>query len=277
MTAETSLTHLAPEPSDPVLAGFWTQVGQGVMNAACAVVRGVQTAFYAVDPDVRRDIAQAPLLAVTLLAPGYKAPTALPDDGRRPVVFVHGLGGHRGNFLYLHGWLRTRGHRRCYAVGFPDGGRLPDLGRELADFIHQVADVNGLGPDDSIDIVTHSMGGLIARLALDDLAVAARVGTVVTLGTPHRGTHAARFAGTDHTFDLRPDSELMARLRCQEPWNRGPRMVCFWSTSDPLMQPSETAQVTGAENREVPGMSHINYLVKPAAWKAVAEVLAQPG
>lgn len=275
MTAETALV-LVPRTDTPPesLDTLWSRLGQGLVGAACAVGRGFSTAFHAVDPDIRRDLAQMPLLAVTLLAPGYKAPAALPDDGRRPVIYVHGLGGHRGNFLYLNGWLRTRGHRRCYAVGFPNGGRLTDLGRGLADFIDQVIAVNGLGADAQVDLVTHSMGGLVARLAVEELGAASRVATVVTLGTPHRGTHAARFAGTDHTLDLRPDSDLMARLRLQEPWNRGPRLVCFWSTSDPLMQPSETAQVSGADNRDLPGMSHINYLLKPTAWKAVAAALA---
>ncbi len=274
MTVETS-----PVPSEPppdLVAGFWTRVGQGAWTVACAVGRGFATAYNAVDPDVRRDLAQMPAMAVTLLVPGFKAPAALVDDGCRPVIFVHGLGGHRGNFLFHHGWLRTRGRRRCYAVGFPEGGRLPELGRQLADYVQQVLEVNGLPEDAQVDLVAHSMGGIISRLAVDELGTASRVHTLVTLGSPHRGTHAARWAGTDHTLDLRPDSELMTRLHDQEPWNRSPRLVCFWSTSDPMMQPAETAQVDGADNRMLPGMSHIDYLLKPRAWKAVAEVLGEP-
>ncbi len=276
MSVDTSVVPTPePQPAPDTIDGFWTRVGQGAWTVACAVGRGFSSAYHAVDPDVRRDLAQMPALAVTLLVPGFKAPVALADDGRPPVIFIHGLGGHRGNFLCLHGWLRTRGHRRCYAVGFPEGGRLPELGRQLADFIDQVFQVNALAEDGAVDLVAHSMGGIISRLAVEELTTAKRVRTLITLGSPHHGTHAARFAGTDHTLDLRPDSELMTRLGQQEPWNRSPRLVCFWSDSDPLMQPAETAQVSGADNRVLSGMSHIDYLLKPRAWKAVAGALGE--
>jgi hypothetical protein len=117
------------------------------------------------------------------------------------------------------------------------------------------------------------MGGLVSRLALQDLDLARRVGHLVTLGTPHHGTHAARFAGTGHTLDLRPDSDMMAQLRQQEPWALSTQLICLWSESDPMMQPAKTACVEGADNRQLSGMSHINYLLRPVAWREVEQIL----
>ena len=119
----------------------------------------------------------------------------LPDDGHRPMVLVHGLGGHRGNFAPMRGWFALQGRRRTYSIGLPDGP-LGELGHRLVETLAEVVEVNGLGPDEQIDIVAHSMGGLVSRLALLDVETTNRVHTLVTLGTPHSGTHAARFAGS---------------------------------------------------------------------------------
>ncbi len=266
-----------PEGATPAqVDAWWTRLGQAAWEVACATGRGLAAAYHAVDPDVRRDLAQMPVLALTLLAPGWKEPVALPDDGKRPVIFIHGMGGHRGNFLALHGWLRTRGWRRCYSVGFPEGGDFVQLSRQLAAFVRSVIAVNDLGDEDQVDLVGHSMGGVVARLAIAEMDLSSRVAHLVTLGTPHHGTHAARFAGTGRSLDLRPDSPLVTRLGQQEPWSSPPRLVCLWSESDPMMQPATTACVEGADNQELAGMSHINYLLRPAAWKAVEQALSSP-
>jgi hypothetical protein len=117
------------------------------------------------------------------------------------------------------------------------------------------------------------MGGLVSRLALLDVEVTNRVQTLVTLGTPHSGTHAARFAGSGRARDLRPDSHVLDRLAGQAPWHGSTRLVCLWSRADPLMQPAETARMPGAEHVELPDMTHLQYLLDRRAWQAVRDVL----
>jgi pimeloyl-ACP methyl ester carboxylesterase len=271
MNAPVYVPHV--EASAPEIPGFWQTLGRGLVDGARRVGAGFSAAFHAVDPDARRDIAQMPLLALTVLGPRHAPIRAQSDDGARPIVYVHGLGGHRGNFLPMRSWLWPRGRRRAYAVGLPGDGDLVDLGRHLGDVIREVIAVNDLPDDAQVDIVAHSMGGVIARLAITELAIAARVHTLVTLGTPHAGTHSARFAGTIRCQDLRPDSPVTMTLRAQEPWSGGPRLVAFWSRSDPLMQPAETARVEGADNREVPGTTHIEYMLSRDVWAEVLDAL----
>jgi hypothetical protein len=101
-----------------------------------------------------------------------------------------------------------------------------------------------------------------------------RVHTLVTLGTPHSGTHAARFAGSGRARDLRPDSDVLERLAGQAPWAGPTRLVCLWSSADPLMQPAETARMPGAEHVELPEMTHLQYLLDRKAWREVAAALS---
>lgn len=270
--------HASPPESDPpsaerpaVIPGpsFWDVLGRGVRAAG----RGISSAVQAVDADVRADLARAPLLGLTLMTARHRPIRALPDDGHRPMVLVHGLGGHRGNFAPMRGWFALQGRRRTYSIGLPDGP-LADLGHRLVETLAEVVEVNGLGPEEQIDIVAHSMGGLVSRLALLDVETTNRVHTLVTLGTPHGGTHAARFAGSGRARDLRPDSDVVERLAAQMPWSGPTRLMCLWSRADPLMQPAETARMPGADHVELPDMTHLQYLLDRRAWREVAAALS---
>jgi pimeloyl-ACP methyl ester carboxylesterase len=71
---------------------------------------------------------------------------------------------------------------------------LVESGTELAALVDELA---RLEPGVAIDVVAHSQGGLVARLALLELDATGdtgSLGTVVTLGTPHRGADLATAA-----------------------------------------------------------------------------------
>ncbi|MFT5682349.1 MAG: triacylglycerol esterase/lipase EstA (alpha/beta hydrolase family) [Myxococcota bacterium] len=259
-------------PHVEVGPGFWQRFGAQALHFARAAGAGITTAVESVDADLRRDLLQMPLLGLTVLGPRYAPIRALPDDGHRPLVFLHGLGGHRGNFLPMRAWLGLKGRRRGYAIGMTAGVDLTILGRELSAVIEEILAVNGLSDGGQVDIVAHSMGGVVARLALLEVGTIQRVHTLVTLGTPHAGTQLARLGGTDRCRDLRPGSVVMEALGMQVPW-RGPvRLVCLWSESDPIMQPAGTAVVEGGEGVLL-GVRHTDYLLRKEVWAVVLEML----
>ena len=256
--------------------GALVVAGRATANAAQVAGRAVADQWRAIDPDVRQQVVELPLLGLTMLTTRHVPVEALPDDGRRPVVFVHGLGGARGNFLPMRSYFRVMGRGRTYAVGFEAGVPVEALAARLADYLREVIAANGLGEGRVIDVVAHSMGGVVTRLALEDPSLAERVATVVTLGTPHHGTWAARYAGSDPAVQLRPDAPAVERLRAQ--WEGRatrslPRLVCVWSRADVLMLPAETARVEGAECVELEGFSHSAFLLRPRAWQRVFATL----
>ncbi len=249
-------------------------VGRAVSTAGIWVGHRVADAWRAVDPDLRWHLAQLPLVGLTLLGRGSASPLPLPDDGHRPVIFVHGLGGSPGNFLPMRTYFRLHGRGRTYAPAFAGGESLDQMAAHLARYLDEVVGVNGLSPDTAVDVVAHSMGGLVARLAVD--LAPRRIATLVTLGTPHGGSHLARYGHTARSLDLRPDSEVLARLARQLPW-RGPpdvpRAIAFWSGADVIVLPAASACLDGARNLELPGSTHYGYLIHPAAWARVFDAL----
>lgn len=253
---------------------FWARLGAGLACAARTVGSAITSTIEAVDADVRWELAGLPVMALTAIGRRRIEVAPLPDDGHRPVIFVHGLAGHRGNFRPMALWFRSHGRSRHYAIGLPVGQPAETQARWLHSFIQAVVDVNELDDDAQVDIVAHSRGGVVARLALDHVEVTRRVATLVTLGTPHRGTEVARYAAGTEVDELRPDSAVIARLQSQLPWT-GPRLVCFWSDADPLVVPNEMAQVPGAENIELPGLTHCQMLLRPIAWRATLDALRE--
>ena len=79
-------------------------------------------------------------------------------------------------------------------------GDLRAAGRRLADLVRDVA---AAAPDATIDLIGHSQGGVVARLALDDLIgqpgradAVDRLGIVFTIGSSHQGADLATLVRT---------------------------------------------------------------------------------
>lgn len=251
------------------------KVALGVtVKAGKAAGQAAAQAYSAVDPDLRRHVAQLPLMGVSYLSAGRPRIEALPEDGHRVVLCVHGLGGHPGNFMGLRAYLKLMGRTRTYAASFPGGVGLGEMAVHLRGVIDEIVEVNRLDDEAQIDIVAHSMGGIVARLAL--VGGGRRVGRLITLGSPHGGTWTARYAQTVHTVELRPDSETLRALGAQVPWAGPPELpelVTFWSKADVLIVPGESACVEGARSIEMPEYTHYSYLINPRAWERILRAL----
>jgi len=251
-------------------------VGRALGGAGVWVGRAASSAYLAIDPDVRRHVGQLPLMGLTLLSPRRARVEAQPDDGQRPIVFVHGLVGHPGNFLPMRKFMALHGRKRTYAFALDATASIEENAQCLSRFVDEVIRVNALPTDTQVDCVAHSMGGLVARLALDT-EPPARIANLVTLGSPHQGTYAARYGASRNVVDLRPDSPVMRRLAAQLPWPgppSRPRLVALWSAADVLLLPAEAACAEGAETIEMPGFTHYSYLLHPRGWSQVLQVLS---
>ena len=177
----------------------------------------------------RRGLRLVDDLAGRLLTPppcSAEPPPARPAAGRgRVAITVAGLGSSstaaavddlRSADL---GYEPGRVLRFSYAGGRtpPPGGDFPDLAARAygstdtqgdvavaADRLAElVEDVLSADAEATVDLYAHSLGGLVTRLALLDLAERGadlgRLGVVVTLGTPHRGADLATAVSAANT------------------------------------------------------------------------------
>jgi pimeloyl-ACP methyl ester carboxylesterase len=223
---------------------------------------------------VRRAIAREglSLLAHGLLLPLGARPPRPPerrDRELRTVVFVHGLGANRAGFLPLQAWLRAMGFRHQFAVNYRSRGSLEALALRLSRELRR--GIRG----GRIDLVTHSMGGLVARFYLQQLGGARRVDRLITLGTPHHGTHAANFLPSALVRQLLPNSPFIRHLN-QLPAPEGVAVTSLVAGRDLLIQPVEAAVCPFGETRRFADLGHVELLFRPEVFREVTHRLASP-
>jgi triacylglycerol lipase len=111
---------------------------------------------------------------------------------RHPVVLAHGMLGfdeiavagrrHR-YFRKITDGLRTLG-TQFHTPRVPATAPVAERAEQLRALVNQL-------PDERVNVIAHSMGGLDARYAISKLGLADRVASLVTIGTPHFGTPLA--------------------------------------------------------------------------------------
>jgi pimeloyl-ACP methyl ester carboxylesterase len=211
------------------------------------------------------------LLAHGVLLPfGGRRPAATPRRReQRTAVFVHGLGAGSGGLRPLRAWLALHGHRQQYAFGYRSRGSIEALALRLRRELDE--QVRG----GRIDLVAHSMGGLVARFYLQELGGARRVDRLITLATPHRGTHAANFVPSALVRQLLPDGPFIRHLNAL-PAPPGVRVTSLVAGRDLLVQPVDAASCPFGEVLRFDDCGHVELLFRPCVFAAVQAALASP-
>ncbi|MEU6627962.1 alpha/beta fold hydrolase [Streptomyces parvus] len=209
-------------------------------------------------------------------APATTVPPVVPSAAP-PVVLLHGFIDNRSAFVVLRRTLTRHGRR-------PESLNYSPLTRDVRTAAgllgRHVEEICARTGHSRVDIVGHSLGGLIARYYVQRLGGDRRVRTLVTLGTPHGGTAVAPGAGVHPIVrQMRGGSSVIEELRGPAPGCRT-RFVSFWSELDQVMVPVGTACVDhpdlDAVNVRVTGIGHLALPVHPTVAAAVRDALEAP-
>ncbi|WP_420035184.1 esterase/lipase family protein [Streptomyces sp. cg28] len=199
----------------------------------------------------------------------------LPAPAKPPVLLLHGFIDNRSVFVLLRRALAQHGGQPVESLNYsPLTCDIRAAATLLARHVAQLRERTG---QERIDIVGHSLGGLIARYYVQRLGGDAHVRTLVTLGTPHAGTRVVPLADAHPIVrQMRPGSSVIEELKEPAPGCRT-RFVSFWSDLDHLMVPLETACVDHpdllVQNVRVTGIGHLALPVHPAVAAGVRQVL----
>ena len=210
--------------------------------------------------------------------PSPEDATQLPTEAKPPVVLLHGFIDNRSVFVLLRRSLAQHGRRQVESLNYsPLTCDIRTAAELLGRHIEEICERTG---SREVDIVGHSLGGLIARYYVQRLGGDLRVRTLVTLGTPHSGTAVAPLANAHPIVrQMRPDSAVIEELTRPAPGCRT-HFVSFWSDLDHLMEPLETACVDHpdliAQNVQVSGIGHLALPVHPAVATGIRQALDTP-
>lgn len=188
---------------------------------------------------------------------------------QRTTVLVHGYLGNPSSLYPLGMYLKARGGSPLLAFSYSASSGIERAALELRASLRER--VRG----GRIDLVCHSLGGVIARTWLQLLGGARRVDRCILLGTPQRGTYNAYWVPSRVGRELRPDSPLMQRLEATRAAAAAVRFSAIVAGSDNIVIP----RVFCAADEDVvhvPDLGHMGLLFSPTVFRAVHDRLS-PG
>jgi triacylglycerol lipase len=189
--------------------------------------------------------------------------------GRRGVLLVHGFFCNRGLW---NPWMRRLRLADAPYVAInlePLFGSIDSYRSTIDKAVADLERVTSLAPV----IVCHSMGGLAVRAWLAAESREERVHRVVTIASPHAGTRMAGRGVGANIRQMRPGSAWLDALAASTSPSMRERFVCFWSTCDNIVFPTQNATLAGASNRHLAATPHVQMAYHPTVLEEVFELI----
>ena len=243
-------------------------VSQAMMvTGAYPFVPHVWRAWRGEAPPWRAALAEwgAAVAASTLRPAGFLPLPGARTQGPRPVIVLHGYAMNRANFVPLAFRLARAGIGPIVGFEYWTLGRTAAAARQLAWFVDRVQDATGAT---EVDIIGHSMGGVVARYYVALGGGDGVVRHLVTLGSPHAGTDVSAI-GVGHPMrELVTGSTLLQRLAAA-PTPEHTRLVTIFSRSDALVPAAAQRAISGAERIDFDDLGHVALLGSRRVAKAI--------
>lgn len=188
--------------------------------------------------------------------------------GGPPVVLVAGYLENSGQMAPLAARLRRAGYQPVL-VDLPS--TLHSV-RQNAAFVGTVVErVCAESGYTRVGYVGHSMGGVVARAYVHE-AETPRLSVVITLGSPHRGTHLAKLGPGASARDMRPGSEHMRSMPATK---MGPVPIhSLIAPRDNIVSPAWSCVLAEGENLVIPQpVGHVSLLFLASVAVQVVEWL----
>ncbi|MGJ8723894.1 MAG: alpha/beta fold hydrolase [Roseibacillus sp.] len=189
-------------------------------------------------------------LALLLTSCSVQPP--LPPEVRTPstLVVVHGLYANANHVRPIKEGLASAGFTSFAPNLTPNNGStsIESLAQQLGTYIDQHVPANA-----PIQIVAHSMGGLVALQYLQDPQTAVKCRGLYTIATPHNGTLLASFHGGPAGRQMVSNSSFLQKLNARRP---SFPVTTYRTTNDLVIIPSSSSILPFADNQTISSGGH---------------------
>lgn len=211
-----------------------------------------------------------------------RRPKAAGEERRTgvPVVFVHGYMQNRVGFLGLAYALARRNIGPLYGFNYPWFASIESNAKRLERFVDRVCEET---KSSAVDLVCHSMGGLVAMEMMRGEAWATnskeekklKVRRCVTIASPHAGVMWRGPIIGIGGASLRRGSKL---LEAHAGFTMMVPTLSVFSSHDNIVHPKETSHLMkrGGRDVEIEGFGHLAILFARDVANHVASFLADP-
>ena len=201
---------------------------------------------------------------------GADALPALPAR-THPILLVHGYLCNRGLWWWLRRRLRANGLALATVNLEPPFASIDHFATQLHRRVEALAEETGA---DQVVLVTHSMGGLVARAYMLRHGTR-RIAKLVTLAAPHRGTEVAFLGPGCNARQMQPGSNFLRWLSAAT--TPAIALVALWSRSDEFVVPHDSGRMPNAREYALPGLGHIAMTLSPTVLSILRKELTCVG
>ena len=183
---------------------------------------------------------------------------------RRAILLLPGYNLNRFTLLPLQWYLQRKGYMWVWAINRPFKGRcIEDFVDAAIQDLELLQRLSGIS---QIDIIGHSMGGLIAREI--EQKIPQSVHSVLTLGTPWQGTMIHILGYPSHVHEMAPGKTLTTKSS-----GFTAPSLSLWSDEDWIVLPP-----TNAIHPKIPIKSidagHISLLLSAQSYQCIDDFLS---
>lgn len=213
------------------------------------------------------------LAALTTLATVLVPTQSVQAAERQPIVFVHGYMGSAGNWDTMVSRFKADGYAssELFAWQYNTGQSNVTTAKQLATYIDSVRQQTGSA---TVDVVTHSMGGLSSRYYLKNLGGQPKVDDWVSLGGPNHGTDSANWCFNTSCGEMRIGSSFLTSLNSGDETPGPVSYGTFWSSCDETINPDSSVTLSGATNKHVGCVGHLALLSDLGTYQGVRAFVA---
>ena len=192
---------------------------------------------------------------------------------RNPVLLIHGINDTGEVFCKMAPYLAELGWS-VYDISLtPNNGKLglDELAGQVAAYIDKT-----FAPEQPLDLVGFSMGGIVSRYYVQRLGGIERVQRFITISAPNQGTSIAYFSQRPGCIQMQPASKLIQDLNQDAAMLDQLNFTSIWTPFDLIIVPAKSSQMPVGREVIVPVLLHSWMLTDPRSIQAVVEALSEP-
>ena len=192
---------------------------------------------------------------------------------RNPVVLIHGISDTKAVFWKMSAYLERMGWSVHSLNLTPNNGTLglDQLAQQVGDYI-----ARNFEPEQTLDLVGFSMGGLVSRYYIQRLGGIERVQRYINISAPNNGTLTAYLLSRIGCLQMRPKSEFLQDLNQDYQMLDRLNFTRLWTPFDLMIFPANSSQMPVGNEVEIPVLLHAWMLTDRRCLKAVAAALSEP-
>jgi triacylglycerol lipase len=172
---------------------------------------------------------------------------------KNPVVLIHGLHDTLAVFDQMDRYLSNLGWKIHRLNLIPNNGvtELNELALQVNNYINRT-----FSPEQTIDLIGFSMGGLITRYYLQRLGGLNKVQRYINISAPNQGTLMAYTLNYAGICQMRPQSSFLRDLNQDVTVLNQINLTVMWTPFDLMILPAHSSQLGIGKELKIPVLYH---------------------